>query len=104
LEPRSPATKFFPNANEVLAELQDLFSQAYHLDHEAKLLMVKNPAAQDRLRARIQKLEELCRRDALAAREYNRPEIVRYFYFSLETLDPEITYHLLQVTMDRNCM
>lgn len=82
---------FRRSAHEVARELQNLFSSAFsarplHLleNPTQPLLTVRNPIALERLRSRLNELANIARRDAWAAREYDRPEIVRFYYLSNE--------------------
>jgi len=84
---------FRRSARQVSQELQSLFQRAYVLDHEARELRAQNPAAVGRLRSRIDQLREIAFHDPWAAREYDRPEIRRYFYF--QNMDPLGAYYHL---------
>jgi hypothetical protein len=75
------------SAQEVTTELQQLFSQAFEVDPEVEVLWTRNPAARTRLKNRMEELQQIAEADPWAAREYNRPEIWRYFNLLKESED-----------------
>src|SRR5688572_29720667 len=95
--PAGLASKLFRRSPaEIASELQTLFSQAYEADHEQRAMKVKNPSAEHRLQERVREIEELCRREPVLSKKYDRPEIVRYYYWSDKRLSPELRYFVFQ--------
>src|SRR5215831_6824640 len=80
--PRGISPQLFRrSAREVAVELQDLSQHAYRRLPYADSILVHDEGLAESLSRRLSELQEIAGSDPWAAREYDRPEIARYFYF-----------------------
>ncbi|MFO1518944.1 MAG: hypothetical protein U1F57_04670 [bacterium] len=93
-----PPQLFRSNARTVASELQSLFIRAYQLDHRTETLRISDSPTANKLQERLKQLTLIAQHDPWAAREYNRPEIVKYDYFTQE--NAHTAYLLVRMHQD----